>query len=96
MTATSHAVIGAVIAAKIGNPTLAIPIAIASHFAADLFPHWDSGTNRDKKSNRRFLYESVADVIIGWVVAFVILSFFFPSTPIFYACVIIFAAQLPD
>jgi len=34
MTATGHAIIGTVIAAKIGNPYLAIPLAIVSHLAA--------------------------------------------------------------
>ena len=49
MTATGHAIIGTVIAVKIGNPALAVPLAIASHIAADAFPHWDEGTNSKKK-----------------------------------------------
>jgi hypothetical protein len=36
MTATGHALIGTVIAAKIGNYALAIPIALGSHFLADV------------------------------------------------------------
>src|SRR3989344_2920226 len=96
MTATSHAVIGTVIAAKIGNPALAIPIAIASHVVADLFPHWDSGTNKNKKSNKRFLYESIVDVFLSGVVAIFLLTFVFTNTNIFYAGLIIFCAQLPD
>ena len=61
MTATGHALIGTVIAAKIVNPALAIPIALGSHFLADAIPHWDTGTNRDKKSKTRFVVESSID-----------------------------------
>ncbi|MBI2012734.1 hypothetical protein HYS90_02270, partial [Candidatus Curtissbacteria bacterium] len=50
MTATAHALIGASIAAKITNPYLGIPLAIISHFVADLIPHWDAGTNHREKS----------------------------------------------
>lgn len=39
MTATAHAIIGTVIAAKVGNPVLAVPIALASHIIADAIPH---------------------------------------------------------
>ena len=53
MTATTHALIGTIIAAKIGNPALAIPIAIASHIAADAIPHWDTATNRKKKTFKK-------------------------------------------
>ncbi len=96
MTATAHAIIGTVIASKIGNPALAIPLAVASHIIADLIPHWDSGTNKHKKTNRRFLYESIADVALGWVLSFFLLVFFFPETNLLYAYIIITAAQLPD
>jgi membrane-bound metal-dependent hydrolase YbcI (DUF457 family) len=46
MTATGHAIIGVAIAATIPNPFIAVPIAIGSHILADIFPHWDTGTNR--------------------------------------------------
>src|SRR3990167_7624533 len=66
MTATGHAVIGTVIAAKIGNPALAIPLALASHVAADFFPHWDTGFERYKKSENIFIRNSVVDVIMSF------------------------------
>lgn len=96
MTATSHAVIGTVIAAKVGNPALAIPLALASHFVADMVPHWDAGFNWRKKSENRFLAEAVADVIVGFIASYLLLIFLFPSTNLLYAFLLIIASQLPD
>lgn len=96
MTATSHAIIGTVIAAKVGNPTLAIPLAFASHFVADMVPHWDAGFNWRKKSENRFFAESVADVIVGFIVSYLLLISLFPSTNLLYAFLLIIASQLPD
>lgn len=96
MTATGHAVIGTVIAAKIGNPLLAFPIAIASHILADLFPHWDSGTNGKKKTRQQFFIEAVIDVVAGFLVSYLLLVFVFPQTNIFYAFSMVIAAQLFD
>ena len=96
MTATGHALIGTVIAAKVGNPTLAIPIAIASHFLADALPHWDTGTNKTTKSKRLFLIESFFDVLLGFILSWLLIVWIFPSTNLGYAFLIIIMAQLPD
>lgn len=96
MTATGHAIIGTVIAAKVGNPVLAIPIALASHFIADALPHWDTGTNKKEKTKRAFFLESLADVLIGFVLSWLLIVWVFPSTNISYAFLIIVMAQLPD
>lgn len=45
MTSISHALIGAAIAARIGNPGLASLVAFGTHFVCDAIPHWDLGTN---------------------------------------------------
>ncbi len=39
MTATNHAVAGAIIAVYIHEPVLALPLALASHFVLDSLPH---------------------------------------------------------
>ncbi len=96
MTATGHAIIGTIIAAKIGNPALAIPIALGSHFLADAFPHWDTGTNKDKKSGNKFIIQSAIDVLVGFVLSWLLIILFFPSTNLLYAFLIIIMAQLPD
>ncbi len=40
MTATNHTVTGMAIAAAVGNPWLALPLAFASHFVLDAIPHF--------------------------------------------------------
>lgn len=96
MTATGHALIGTVIAAKVGNPALAIPIAIASHFLCDALPHWDTGTNRDKKSKTRFFVETLADLALGFILSWVLIVWIFPATNLLYAFLMILVAQSPD
>ncbi len=96
MTATGHALIGAVIAAKISNPALAIPIALASHLAADLFPHWDLGTNAKGKSRLRLRTEATLDVIVGFILSYLLIYYIFPTTNISYAFFMIIVSQLPD
>jgi hypothetical protein len=41
MTGINHAVTGALVAAAINKPALALPAALLSHFAADIIPHWN-------------------------------------------------------
>jgi len=96
MTATGHALIGTVIAAKIGNPALAAPIALASHFLADAFPHWDTGLHRKENGKKKFLIQSTVDVVIGFILSYLLINLFFPSTNLLYAFFIIIIAQLPD
>lgn len=96
MTGTAHAIVGTVIAAKIGNPALAIPIAIASHVALDLIPHWDTATNRKTKSKRRLFIDSGVDVLTALTVSYSVLVLLFPHTNLFYAMAIIFFSVLPD
>lgn len=93
MTATAHALIGASIAAKIANPLLGIPLAIFSHFAADMIPHWDAGTNHKKKTKLRLALEATFDVLLGFVLVF---SIFRSSVEPTYLFAMVIAAQLPD
>ncbi len=96
MTATGHALIGALIAAKFHNPYLALPLSFASHFVCDVIPHWDTGTHRREKTRARLFYESAFDVAVS-----IISSFFLYHTLLshnnyvfLYSCV--FVSQLPD
>lgn len=93
MTATAHALIGAAIATKVANPLLGIPLAIASHFIADLVPHWDAGTNHREKSVLRLRVEAALDVILGFSLAFLL---FRNLVELPYLFTMIIAAQLPD
>lgn len=96
MTATSHALIGTVIAAKIGNPTLAIPLALISHVAADFIPHWDTATNRDNKSLKRLFIDTAFDVTLALLLSYSIIVLLFPTTDFYYVLLIMFFATLPD
>jgi hypothetical protein len=65
MTATNHALTGAIIGLTIGNPLIAIPLAIASHFVMDAIPHF--GTEGDVPSFLRknsFLLLLVGDAAL--------------------------------
>ncbi|OGH21267.1 MAG: hypothetical protein A2958_02090 [Candidatus Levybacteria bacterium RIFCSPLOWO2_01_FULL_38_13] len=96
MTATGHAIIGTVIATKIGNPALAIPLAFISHIIGDLFPHWDEGTNGKTKSKERIIKEALIDVILGFALSYLLIFLLFPQTNILYAFLIIVTSQLLD
>ena len=93
MTATAHALIGASLAVRIANPIIGIPIAILSHFAADLIPHWDAGTNHRAKSQTRLRIEATLDVLLGFALVFLIFRNHANPT---YLFTMIIAAQLPD
>jgi len=96
MTATAHAIIGTIIAAKIGNPTLAIPIAIASHVAADAIPHWDTATNRKKKGFKNMFIDTFLDVALGFYLSYLLVILFFPKTNPSYVFMMIIASQFLD
>jgi len=96
MTATGHAIIGTLIAAKIGNPVLAIPIAIVSHVVIDTVPHWDTATNRKNKSFKKLFWQSFLDVILGFILSYLIVFSLFPKTNLIYVFIMIIAAQLLD
>lgn len=93
MTATAHALIGASIATKVINPLVGIPLAIISHFVADLIPHWDAGTNHRRKSLSRLRLEATIDVLLGFALAFLIFRNLVDPV---YLFVMIISAQLPD
>lgn len=96
MTATGHAIIGTVIAVKIANPAIALPLAIASHVFADMFPHWDSGTNGRSKSQKRLITEATIDVLVGFALAFIVAKTLFPHVSLLYIFIVIIASQLLD
>ena len=93
MTATAHALIGASLAVKVANPALGIPLAIVSHFVADLIPHWDAGTNHKKKTKMRLIVEATLDVLLGFALVF--LLFRNQANPT-YLFIMVISAQLPD
>lgn len=53
MLSISHSLTGAFIAAKVGNPVIATPLILASHYLEDWIPHWDVGTGLSNGTRRR-------------------------------------------
>lgn len=97
MTATSHALIGTVIAAKIGNPALAIPLALASHVIADMIPHWDTAVGSvHGKPMKKIFTDTLIDISLGFILSYLLITLVFPHTNLLYALLIIIFAQLPD
>lgn len=78
-----HAIVGATIAAKIGNPALSLPLAVASHFALDLLPHWNPHLNTEYKKLGKLSIATKGiislDVIISLIVGIYIASNYLPD-----------------
>ncbi|MCR4306114.1 MAG: hypothetical protein NUV73_03465 [Candidatus Daviesbacteria bacterium] len=73
MTATAHALIGGAIAASTtGNPALGLTLSALSHPIVDLIPHWDFGIGWRKKTKVTLFIQSLADLIIGVGLAFLL------------------------
>lgn len=74
MLSISHAATGAFIAVKIGNPTLAIPLILLSHYLEDYIPHWDAGTglSSGKKTRAQALLHGLIDLALAGILVLVI------------------------
>ncbi len=94
MLAASHAIIGAVIAAKVPDPTLRYSLAIFSHPLLDIFPHWDFNNRRNGDINvPKTIFKSLFDAGIGYAFGFAIFGRQVPALTLFLT---MFLAQLPD
>jgi hypothetical protein len=95
MTATNHALTGAIIGLVVGEPLLALPAALLSHFVCDAIPHFGDGT----KSLKRLKTNSFRTYLIVefWVCVLIVgcLAFFHPEHW-FLASVCAFLATSPD
>jgi hypothetical protein len=81
MLSISHAATGAFIAVKIGNPILAIPLILLSHYLEDAVPHWDAGTGlgSGKKTRSDAIKHGIVDLILAGII---VLVFYYPRFPI--------------
>ena len=60
MTLTTHAVVGAAIAASMpSHPVIGFTLAFASHFVLDVIPHWDYPLLSHKKDNNNRLNDDM-------------------------------------
>lgn len=94
MTATNHALTGAIIGLVIGNP-IALPLAFLSHYVLDALPHfgWPGEEGKRLKSNtfRNYL---IAEACICFLI--VLILFIAHPANWYLAAVCAFLAALPD
>ena len=76
MLSISHALTGAFIAVKVGNPALAIPLILLSHYIEDAIPHWDVGTGLTKgvKSPTLALRHEFIDLTISGLLVIIMFN----------------------
>lgn len=101
MIELAHAATGGLIAYKIGNPLLSLPLAFASHFLIDLLPHWNPHLGREKKKLGKIKKETflvvILDCLAGLAIGLYLASLVWPNA--WQALFIIggcFAGILPD
>lgn len=98
MTVTNHMMTGAFIAVAVPRPALAIPLALVSHFALDILPHYGYGDipreQRDKQNN--FILKQTIDTYCAlgliWLVPYLLRNH---QTPI-VTVVCMLVAFVPD
>lgn len=96
-----HTIVGAAIAVKVGNPALALPLALASHFVLDPIPHWNphlyTELKRDGKVSSRSKLFMVGDVVLSLVLGSFIAFKMLPNITLFIVVLLgAFAAVFPD
>lgn len=101
MLETPHALLGAAIAVKLGNPALSIPIAFASHFILERVPHWNPHLTNETKKYGQPTKQSTVIVIIDSSLALILGSAIAfsqaPNTMMVIGTLLSsFAAVLPD
>ncbi len=95
MTATNHALTGALIGLWSGRPLVAVPVALLSHFLLDMIPHFGPRTNSPKwLRTRRFKALLFVD-FLGCVSLVGLLAWQRP-THWLLACITAFIATSPD
>lgn len=91
MTATNHAVTGAVIGLTVVNPWLAVPAAVASHLVCDAIPHYGGSVSLNSKKFKVYLIidASLCIALVGFL-------FLYAGPAWLLAAVCAFAATSPD
>ena len=95
MTATNHAVTGALIGLSVHNAPLALGLAVVSHFVLDALPHFDmAGTKEDRIASRAFSRQLLLDASMCGLL--VLTLFMSGHSSWFLASVCAFLATSPD
>lgn len=98
MLSIAHAPTGALIASKIPNPLISIPLVLAAHYFEDSIPHWDVGTgmgNKKDGKHKALLQELFIDLPSSFVIVFLFFQYGH-ATIVWQAWLGWFFALLPD
>jgi membrane-bound metal-dependent hydrolase YbcI (DUF457 family) len=69
MTATNHALTGAAVGLLIGQPLVAIPVALVSHYVCDAIPHYKSAVpEKQHLKSRGFQNYLIAEAAICFLI----------------------------
>lgn len=74
MLSIAHGATGALIASKIPNPFISIPLVLLSHYVEDSIPHWDVGqglTSWKKSKKSAFIQELFFDFPLSILLVFI-------------------------
>lgn len=93
MTATNHALTGALIGLTVHNPWVAIPVAVASHLVCDALPHFDS-TDPKWIAHKGFRMYLALDLCLCVLLVAVLFASGNPNWLLASVCA--FAATVPD
>lgn len=93
MTATTHALVGGLVASQFPNPSMGLPAVLASHFLLDCIPHWDLGTNWKNRPKSITGIFSVLDTVIGITLTYFL---FVGKVDPLYLIAAIIMSELPD
>lgn len=85
---------GAVIASKIVNPWLGIPLAFLSHYCLDMIPHGDYSIEHIKKGQWRKAFSDFFKVFLDISLGISLILLFSENKPIIFAGA--FVAIVPD
>jgi len=78
-----HAIVGATIAIKTGNPFLAFPLAFLSNFILDILPHWNphlyTELKRDGKVSSKTMKIVFIDAFLALIIGLFLAFRFYPD-----------------
>lgn len=95
MVAVNHALTGAAIGLLVGQPILAVPLAVASHYVCDVLPHF--GLNLpDKIAIRSNIFRNYLVVDSMACMSLVLILFIVQPEHWFLASICAFMAAAPD
>jgi hypothetical protein len=95
VTATNHALTGAIIGLVIGEPLIALPAALTSHFVCDALPHYGSSM-ADKAYLKTVRFRNYLMIDASLCVLLVICLVIFQPQHWLLASVCAFVATSPD